>query len=60
MSDKTVTFVFSINQTVTINALGLKGLVLARCDRGPYREYRVIWWSEGQRKDDWLLESELE
>lgn len=52
-------FAFAINQEVAIPALKLKGTVLGRCDRGTYREYRVVYWAECRRHDDWLLETEL-
>jgi hypothetical protein len=55
-----VEFLFDIGQAVTISPLKVPGTVLARCDRGQYREYRVVYWAESSRRDEWLLESELE
>jgi hypothetical protein len=52
-------FAFAIHQKVAIPELKLNGTVLARCDRGTYREYRVVYWAESRRHDEWLLESEL-
>lgn len=54
-------FAFSLGQEVRIRALGLSGTVMARMDRaGDIFEFRVIWWSDGKRNDEWLYENELE
>jgi hypothetical protein len=55
----TVEFQFSIGQDVTIAALKLKGRIFARCDRGLWLEYRVIYWADSKRCDEWLCEHEL-
>jgi len=55
-----VRFRYKIGENVLILALDLYGKIFARCDRGNYHEYRVIYWSDGKRNDEWLLESELE
>lgn len=56
-----VIFKFAMFQKVTIKPLGrITGEVLARCDRGTYREYRVVYWAESKRCDEWMLEDELE
>ena len=59
-SENTVIFAFAVHQDVTIAALGLPGRIFARCDRGDgAHTYRVIWWANGDRKDEWLYEHEL-
>jgi hypothetical protein len=64
----TVDFKFAIGESVFIEPLKLYGTILAACHRGfmpgvkysPYNEYRVIYWAESKRYDEWLLEGELE
>lgn len=54
------TFKFNIGQDVWVKPLDLKGRVFACCDRGGgIHEYRIIWWSDGKRNDEWLYEYEL-
>lgn len=56
-----VTFIFEIGQDVQIRALELTGRIFARCDRGNgLHDYRVVWWAESKRSDEWLYEHELE
>ena len=56
----TVTFRFAMHQNVQIVPLELTGRVFARCDRGDnVRDYRVIYWVDGKRCDEWLYEHEL-
>lgn len=56
----TVTFRFRLQQDVQIVPLKLTGRVFARCDRGAgLSDYRVVYWSEGKRYDEWLYEHEL-
>lgn len=48
---------------VVIKATGVKGHTVAFCIYGnnePRISYRVIWWSGGERKDDWLDDFEIE
>ena len=54
-----VEFDFHLQQRVTILALDLPGIVTA-CLIGPDgKEYRVVYWSDGSRKSEWLLPFEL-
>lgn len=54
-------FAFDFDQSVRIRALDLVGRVVGRSERpGDVFEFRVIWWSDGQRRDEWLFEHELE
>lgn len=56
----TVTFRFRRGEDVLIVPLKLKARVLARCDRAEgLQDYRVVYWSEGKRCDEWLYEHEL-
>jgi hypothetical protein len=54
-----VVFRFKLNQDVKIRPLDLPGRILARCDRGLWHEYRIIYWNESKRYDEWLCEYEL-
>lgn len=55
-----VTFRFCIRQSVRILTLNLQGRVLARGEHpGGLHTYRVIYWAEGHRHDEWLYEHEL-
>lgn len=56
---KPVDFKFDIHEIVWIIPLELKGEILARCDRGTYLEYRIVYWAESKRNDEWLHEQEL-
>lgn len=57
---KPVYFRFEIKQNVVISALRISARVFARCDRGnDIRNYRVIYWWDGKRYDDWVFENEL-
>ena len=56
-----VYFKFSIKEDVKIIALNLPAKVMARCDRGnDIRDYRLIFWSEGKRYDEWVFEHEIQ
>ncbi len=60
MDHYAVIFRFRLQQDVAIVPLKLTGRVFARCDRGEgLVDYRVIYWSEGKRCDEWLFEHEL-
>lgn len=53
-------FAYANGAEVMILPLGLKGVILQRCDRGAgQHDYQVVWWSDGTRKTDWLLPHEL-
>ena len=54
-----IQFTFRIGQKITVIPLQLPGVVLGRADRGAWREYRIVYWSDGKRYDDWLLEEEI-
>lgn len=57
----TITFAFSVGEDVLIKPLELTGRVLARCDRGlDYHDYRVIFWADSKRHDEYMYEFELE
>lgn len=56
-----VKFKYEIHQDVLIEPLELPGKIFARCDRGNnVRDYRIVWWANGKRNDEWLYEHELE
>ena len=59
MSVCDITFLFQIQQDVTIVALGLVGCVTELSWNGRMRQYRVTWWSDGKRNDEWLYDHEL-
>lgn len=54
-----VHFRFKIGQSVVIASLEQPGKVFARCDRGNAHDYRVVWWHDGKRNDEWLYDHEL-
>lgn len=59
-TEKTVTFAYKINDNVRIVPLNLVGRVVARCDNGNNDlSYRVIYWADGKRNDEWLNDFEL-
>lgn len=60
IESRMTTFAFSLGQQVRIRSLDLKCTVLARMERpGDVFEFRVVWWSDGKRNDEWLYENEL-
>jgi hypothetical protein len=60
LENKPVKFKFAFGEDVTITALNVSGKIMARGDRGNHHDYRVVYWSDGSRKDDWLIEHEIE
>lgn len=55
-----VHFRFGLHQEVKIIPLKLTGRIMARCDRGEgLHDYRVIYWADCKRNDEWLYEHEL-
>lgn len=55
-----VVFQFKNFQTVHIKAINADGFVISRianCEG--QNEYKVKFWIEGERKDDWFYEFEL-
>lgn len=59
MKNKPVQFRYSVHQEVLIAPLNVRGKIFARCDRGDAHDYRVVYYYDGQRRDDWLYEFEL-
>ena len=54
-------FDFRLLQDVRIRDMGVTGRVMARMERpGGVFEYRVVWWQESKRNDEWLYWYELE
>lgn len=59
-NEQVVHFAFPLLATVQILALKLPGTIYARCDRGHgLHEYRLVWWADGKRFDEWLYETEI-
>lgn len=53
-------FKFDVHQTVYVDALNLPAFIVERRDQGDQLySYRVIYWAEGHREDEWLYEYEL-
>lgn len=53
-------FRFAIEQRVYVREIGLPAQVIQRTDNGEgRRRYNVVYWTEGVRRDEWLLEFEL-
>lgn len=55
----TITFMYDIEEFVSILPIDTKGIVLmcrlSKCGM----EYLVCYWINGDRKESWLLEAEL-
>lgn len=49
---------------VKIKALGVKAKVLEKSKRylpeGSLMEYKVVYWFDGERRDHWVFEHEIE
>lgn len=59
MSDS-VKFQFYCFQEVTIKAVEAKGFVHSRMNNATdINEYKVSFWMDGKRNDDWFFEFEL-
>lgn len=58
---ESVTFAFKNYQTVTIKAVNAGGFVHARmANQHGEEEYRVRFWLDGKRQDEWFYAHELE
>lgn len=55
----TVAFDHKPGDTVKITALGLQGVVIALMKDSEGLAYRVVYWSEGTRKTEWLFGWEI-
>jgi hypothetical protein len=54
-----VEFKYEIGQTVTIKALKVEGIVNAVTKDKDGLCYAIIYWWDGKRNREWLLEIEL-
>lgn len=60
MSD-TVTFAFKSFEGVRVRAINANGFVFSRMTNAQNEnEYKVSYWLDGERKQDWFYEFELE
>lgn len=59
MSEITITFGYSIGQSVCITAIGLRGNVIALMMDSEGVAYRVVYWSDATRKAEWLFAWEI-
>lgn len=55
-----VDFEHEIEGQVKVKALGLPGTVIAQMRDSEGLAYRVVYWSEGSRKTEWLFGWEIE
>lgn len=56
-----VRFRFKMEQDVKIVPLKLIGRVMGRSERSPgLHDYRVIYWADSKRHDEWLYDHELD
>lgn len=60
MSACTVPYAHNIGDTVKVKALDLKGQVCALMSDAEGLSYRVIYWSDGTRKAEWMFGWEIE
>ena len=50
---------FNISQPVSLPQ-GVEGIIIAICiHSGPYITYKVAWWTDSQRHEEWVEEMEL-
>lgn len=58
---ETVTFAFKSFQGVVVKAIDVKGFVFSRmANAHNENEYKVAFWIDGERKEGWFYEFELE
>ena len=55
----TVTFRFALRATVTIKAIDTLGTVDSVSKNLNGEQYRVVFWCDGLRKQEWLYDWEL-
>lgn len=56
----TVEFRHSLGDEVRILKLSRPATVTGLAVFGATKQYRVVWWNEGERKEEWLYAEELE
>lgn len=54
-----VEFTFSIGDTVKLKDLALTGTVTGLLHEQHGQQYRVAWWSNGERRCEWLHPFEI-
>lgn len=52
-------YVFAIGDSVWINGPEFRGVVTAQITDCTKRQYKVVWWNNGERKHEWLEEPEI-
>lgn len=52
-------FVHMVGDTVRIISIGLPGTVTALMYENAGYQYRVVWWSDNQRRCEWLFDFEI-
>ena len=56
-----VDFKFRLGQTVKVTAMDLTGTIVSRCEKHRNNHtYMVIYYANGDRRDEWMYEFELE
>jgi len=55
----TVEFSYGIGTRVTIKDIGLRGTVIAMLFNAQGPQYQVTWFSDSQRRCEWLFEFEV-
>ena len=54
------TYRFELLDKVKLKAISLEGRIIAQCTySGDMPSYRVIWWADNKRNDEWVYEFEL-
>lgn len=54
-----IEFAHELGHQVEIKALGLMGVVIACCIGDSGKTYRVVFWVDNKRQDEWLYSWEL-
>jgi len=54
-----IEFKYAIQQQVIVKALGMPGIVEGGSWDGMFRMYRIAYWNNGDRFQQWLHEHEI-
>ncbi len=54
-----VTYAYSIGSRVVIAETGHPGVITGLMTESAGSAYRIVWWNNGERKQEWLYEYEL-
>lgn len=55
-----VTYFYNIGAKVTISETNHPGVVTGLLSDSQGHQYRVVWWNNGERRQEWLYEYEIQ